>query len=88
MSNQDLEIQEFWEKMSNEKVPGSKYYKVLKGQYELKSTVYYREGGNVEEWKKRFCKSPKFKGEIKPNVFKMDLGSSYGIHSYQIISFK
>jgi hypothetical protein len=60
--------------------------RVLSGEYELKSTVIYRNMGgykSIEEFKRN-----KEGNEIRPNVFKFSLGSQWGIKSYQEISFE
>lgn len=79
-------IQTWWEKTVDN---GGKLRDVIKGEYELKDS-YTSESGwkSVDDFRKHAKSRSYFLGEPSPGAFKMDLGTSWGIHSYQIITFK
>lgn len=79
-------IATYWEKVVD---TGKELRDVVKGQYVLKDSCTTESGWqSVDAFRKHAKTRPYFLGEIQPNTFKMDLGTQWGIHSYQLITFK
>lgn len=90
-------ITEYWEKTADS---GHTIRDVLKGQYERKSTVSFPNNGGwgSEEVfsKDRKKHDPKFEGKRSVTLddgstvtgYYVDLGTYYGIHSFQLITFE
>ena len=82
-------IREFWEKVdTSHKVGGM--FPVIKGEYVLKSSSTYPNAGG---WKaeKDFADNAKHRNKYlgkDDGGYKFDLGTAYGINSYQIVSFE
>ena len=86
----NLFIDEYWEKVDHSKPNQLGHGKVLKGQYELKRSLdcgpSNRSVARLRKATKRLTRT--YRGEIEKGVFKHDLGSDFGINSYQLIYLK
>ena len=82
----EFRISTYWEKVVDN---GKPLRDVVKGEYVLKDSSIMKSGwDSVESFRKHAKARPYFMGEVSPGAFKMDLGTGWGIHSYQIITFK
>ena len=65
----------------------SSYLPVQKGNYALISTEIYNYiwESALAFWAERASKDHNFIEEISEGCFKFNLGTSYGIHSYQLV---
>lgn len=79
-------IETWWNKVGPAN-PATGLATVLHGEYERKSRVKMRSGwSSIDDFGRYARKSPRFLGE-DGGQFKFDLGSSYGVHSYQVVYF-
>ena len=81
-----MKIETYMEKMACNILKGT-FKPVVKGDYELINTNIYDSvwNSNIEFWDQRAQIRDNYLGEISEGCFKFDLGSSYGIHSYQLV---
>lgn len=79
-------IEEHWEKVVDN---GTNWRDVIKGEYCLKSSTPFANHGwqSVSDFGKKAKGRHDFLGEVAPGYYKFDLGTHYGIHSYQIVRF-
>ena len=85
-----LIVTTFWEKVDesvNLGTPLAPFYKVLRGQYEVKSRVSYPEKRSVRELVKDARRSRRFNGWVR-NGFRTRTESAYGIRSYQTVTIE
>lgn len=82
----NLTIEVYWEKVVDDK-DAPLGMKVLKGDYERKSVTTYTGGGyeTHKAFRKRMKSSKGFIELLAPNKAKMDIGTAWGIHSYQTV---
>lgn len=85
----DQILEEYWEKVSKEKEPNTNFLKVLKGEYQLKSRIVLSKNITYDDMVVFEKRAKQMRGSIKysNDIFKFDLGTQFGIHSYQIIYF-
>lgn len=90
-------IKEYWNKVYAENIDGTAILRRVLPEYELKSTVSYPQGSGPEgkgyssvremqnELKSRF---PMSFMELIDNGLRFDLGTQWGVHSYQDVTLE
>ena len=87
--NTKLVIETFWNRVVSD--PASPFGTRVLPEYERKSMVSYPNGGgwnDRKEWEHSVKQARRFQGFDDQGRAKFDLGRSYGIHSYQLVSLQ
>jgi len=81
-----MTIKTYWEKVDkSRKVDGM--HPVIKGEYDLKDVCSFAGGWNdPEDYYRERCKGKKSYMGREGDTFRHDLGTQYGIHSYQEVT--